>query len=168
MSEELERKLSPTDLEPAQDAESDSMSVKLPLRPTPAYMAIANSLSSHRTHPRAPRKLLILDLNGTLLLRPKSRKAKHKAAHPRPYMPSFRSYLFHEAVKPWLDVMVWSSAQPHNVNKMVEQCFEDRQAELTAVWARDTLGLDTDDYCVFLFICCMCASMTGYSQFFRT
>ncbi|MCQ8780244.1 hypothetical protein NQU49_26975, partial [Escherichia coli] len=76
-----------------------------------------------------------------------------------PYAPAFRAYLFAPATREWLDVMVWSSAQPHSVRGMVERVFgEDVYAEATgdvrggerprllAIWARDTLGLSESHY----------------------
>lgn len=87
--------------------------------------------------------MLILDLNGTLVFRSAYRPKKSarqdgeqhgdgtgptggprlRAAHPRPYLPSFRDYLFAPETQAWLDVMVWSSAQPHSVRGMVERVF---------------------------------------------
>ncbi|KXN91240.1 hypothetical protein AN958_01762, partial [Leucoagaricus sp. SymC.cos] len=120
------------------------------------------------------RKLLVLDLNGTLVYRSphKPFRGPHaqgasttavavddvyaqfdpsqprpiRAVYPRPYLASFRNYLFHPNTKRWLDTMVWSSAQPHSVDDMVEKCFGDRKEELVAVWARDRLGLNASDY----------------------
>lgn len=112
--------------------------------PSPSYLAIARSKSVPVNTP-SRKKLLVLDLNGTLLLRPKLRKAILL----RPYLPTFRSFLFHNEVASWLDVMVWSSAQPQNVDEMVERCFSSQKRELKAVWARDTLGLKKKDYCEF-------------------
>lgn len=126
---------------------SKQMVIPKALQPSTDYLAIARSSSTRVTPPQRPRKLLVLDLNGTLLLRPKPRNDK-RPIHPRPYMSSFRSYLFHETVKPWLDVMVWSSAQPQSVDSMVRRCFEDHRSELKAIWARDTLGLEPHQYCV--------------------
>ena len=48
---------------------------------------------------------------------------KLRTAHPRPYLPSFRKYLFAPETQAWLDVMVWSSAQPHSVQGMVDRVF---------------------------------------------
>lgn len=128
---------------------SEPMTMTLPLQPSMAYLAIASSVSVRAEHPHLTRKLLVLDLNGTLLLRPKPRNDIRRPIHPRPYMPSFCSYIFHDAVKPWLDTMVWSSAQPHSVDEMVAKCFGSRRDQLKAIWARDTLGLDKNDYCVY-------------------
>lgn len=131
-----------------------------PPSPSPEYISTASSPSASLTE-NAPRKLLILDLNGTLLVRVSSRGAIYS----RPYMPSFRAYLFADQTRAWLDTMVWSSAQPHNVDRMVARVFfselhpppqltkedgrdgERWKGKLQAVWARDTLGLSTADYC---------------------
>jgi hypothetical protein len=110
------------------------------------------------------RKLLVLDLNGTLVYRSPhrsfpgrrgrdvyaqfnpSKPRPLRTAHPRPYLTSLRNYLFHPSTKCWLDTMVWSSAQPHSVDDMVDKCFEDKIEELVAIWARDRMGLDANDY----------------------
>ncbi|KAF9456880.1 hypothetical protein BDZ94DRAFT_1176734 [Collybia nuda] len=110
------------------------------------------------------RKLLILDLNGTLLVRgshakrkapnqssislgnPSVQNSRLRAVHGRPYLPSFREYLFHTETKKWLDTMVWSSAQPHSVADMVQHCFAETKEGLLAIWARDTLGLSPQAY----------------------
>jgi len=140
-----------------------------PQAPSRSYMSIA----SQNPCPLDPddasfaRKLLILDLNGTLLHRatgptPVKRAPNGTAeksvdasgrflprlrpVHPRPYMKAFRSYLFAPETKKWLDVMIWSSAQPHSVNDMVGKTFEDDQDQLVAIWARDTLGLSAEHY----------------------
>lgn len=118
-----------------------------PLRlPSPGYLELSETVST--TAASSPtRKLLILDLNGTLLIRSGHRPGKGRVAHPRPYMPSFRRYLFCTETTAWLDVMIWSSAQPHNVADMVRSCFLADQEKLVAIWGRDTLGLSEQDYC---------------------
>ncbi|KAL5512353.1 hypothetical protein ACEPAG_3345 [Sanghuangporus baumii] len=140
----------------------------IPSAPSPEYLKIASEPSEKV--PTPPRKLIILDLNGTLLLRIRSLGT----IYPRSYMPAFRDYLLCPATRQWLDVMVWSSAQPHNVDRMVRRCFFDARlgplsgepdgeeaderseveeneddkwhGKLVAVWARDTLGLSRSDY----------------------
>jgi hypothetical protein len=116
-------------------------------------------------------KLVILDLNGTLLLRSKS----NKSVFLRPYLQSFFAYLFHPRVshavsqsvrkpedsqalyiqgestrstenKALLDVMVWSSAQPHSVQAMIETTFKDKAKYLLAVWDRTKFGLTAAQY----------------------
>ncbi|KAJ3776418.1 NLI interacting factor-like phosphatase-domain-containing protein [Lentinula raphanica] len=120
------------------------------------YTTILSTPSSTISNPTTHRKLLVLDLNGTLVFRPKryakpsthaqSGSAKLRVVHPRPYMTSFCDYLFHPQTKEWLDAMVWSSAQPHSVNDMIQHSFGRHQGDLKAVWARDTLDLDPVAY----------------------
>jgi hypothetical protein len=62
------------------------------------------------------RLLVILDLNGTLLIRPKK-----ASFHLRPHAEPFLDLLFRTC-----DVGVWSSAMPHNVAPMVKGVFGDR------------------------------------------
>ncbi|KAF9046108.1 hypothetical protein BJ165DRAFT_1131447 [Panaeolus papilionaceus] len=133
--------------------------------PTPEYLLTAEIPSKQIADPTSSRKLLVLDLNGSLLVRSAHRKPATlprnapydpyaeptrpralRSVHPRPYMRAFREYLFHEETKKWLDTMVWSSAQPHSVADMVDKAFEERKDELKAVWARDTLGLSANQY----------------------
>jgi hypothetical protein len=124
-------------------------------RPSPSYLALASEPS--KTLPEPTRKLLILDLNGTLLLRSprpakssRSQYQSHAAPRrvmPRPYLSALRAYLFAPQTRAWLDVMVWSSAQPHSVEDMVSCALGDDREWLVAIWARDTLGLAKDHYC---------------------
>lgn len=121
-----------------------------------------------RVAPGGP-KLIVLDLNGALLFRSATRKA-----HPRPYLRAFLQYIFHpghqsasgESERPY-EVFVWSSAQPHNVQYMVDYAFgpyaeglydpqtgepldadiAERSGKLLGVWARDKLlNASTSDY----------------------
>ncbi|KAJ7318857.1 hypothetical protein DFH08DRAFT_971216 [Mycena albidolilacea] len=79
---------------------------------------------------QAPRKLLVLDLNGTLLSRSKRTRrgpsapnpgiTRSQLVHPRPYLGTFKEYILHHpSTKKWLNAMVWSSAQPHSVADML-------------------------------------------------
>lgn len=138
--------------------------------PSPTYLKVAlqppTELSSEDS---SSRKLLILDLNGTLLIRSNDRPKRNqnggdssarerltdasgrplprrRPVHPRPYMKSFASYLFTPETKAWLDVMVWSSAQPYSVEDMVNHTFGDLKDGLIAIWARDTFGLSPEHY----------------------
>ncbi|KAI2623466.1 HAD-like domain-containing protein [Xylaria nigripes] len=106
--------------------------------PTPDYLTLA----SHPPFllPRPRNMLVVIDLNGTLLYRPK----RH---HPtsfveRPFARAFLSYCVNT-----FKVVIWSSAQPKNVQNMCAQLLtpEDR-AKLVAVWARDSFGLCKSDY----------------------
>jgi hypothetical protein len=127
--------------------------------PTTEYIEISHQPPSHLLDPAISRKLIILDLNGSLVLRgahtgrapgrafDNSTQPRLRPVHPRPYLKTFTTYLLHDETKKWLDTMVWSSAQPHSVHDMVGKAFLQRKDELTAVWARDTLGLTTEEYC---------------------
>ncbi|EIN04178.1 hypothetical protein PUNSTDRAFT_122987 [Punctularia strigosozonata HHB-11173 SS5] len=128
-----------------------------PRSPSPTYLTLATVPTMTLPSPAASRKLLILDLNGSLLLRSRF-ASRHppglqqqqgpqvRKVHRRPYLETFVNYLFASDTRSWLDVMVWSSAQPHSVADMVDKCFGERKHELIAVWARDTLGLSRADY----------------------
>jgi hypothetical protein len=76
-------------------------------------------------HQMAP-KLLVLDLNGTLIYRNKG-GSNSRTSYPRPYLGCFLEYLFRASTdnspRPW-HVFVWSSAQPHNVRTMLESTFD--------------------------------------------
>ncbi|THU91292.1 hypothetical protein K435DRAFT_674332 [Dendrothele bispora CBS 962.96] len=134
----------------------------IPSSPSPSYLSMSSQPSTRLSNPGDARKLIILDLNGTLLYRapPKSRDLYPRkrgrdpryivtrplrTVYARPYIPSFRKYLFHPETRKWLDVMVWSSAQPHSVEDMVGRVFG-KNSGLIAVWARDTLGLNKAAY----------------------
>ncbi|CAG8524977.1 2760_t:CDS:2 [Paraglomus brasilianum] len=107
-----------------------------PLLPSSSYLSIC-SLESQKQSRSIP-KLIILDLNGTLLLR-----VKPKSIRPRPYLIEFLDYLFSSS----FEVMVWSSAMPKNVNLMVETVFPPRYVDrLKAVWNRDSFGLTPTQY----------------------
>ncbi|CAA7263834.1 unnamed protein product [Cyclocybe aegerita] len=139
-------------------------------QPREEYLVTSLQPSTPLQDATLSRKLIVLDLNGSLLLR-SAHKPRHphrggpqkgqpngrwdpyadtsqlrplRTVHPRPYLGAFKAYILHEATKKWLDTMVWSSAQPHSVADMVDKCFQDRKDELRAVWARDTLGLTGD------------------------
>ncbi|KAF8556639.1 hypothetical protein OG21DRAFT_1408592 [Imleria badia] len=121
-----------------------------PLKPNPGYLALSQEPSEVLRDPTMTRKLLVLDLNGTLLIRSaRSRTTSGpqlRPVQPRPYMQSFRQYLFCPETKAWLDTMVWSSAQPHSVDDMVDKVFGITKGELKAVWNRKSLGLSGEDY----------------------
>jgi hypothetical protein len=122
-----------------------------PAHPSPEYLAA--SLSPQPVSvPASQRKLVIFDLNGTLLLRSPRSYGTQRKIYPRPYARALVGFLAHPAVRAWLDAMVWSSAQPHNVREMVERVFGAGEGEgkgpiLRVVWARDTLGLGREAFC---------------------
>lgn len=65
----------------------------------------------------AKRCLLVLDLNGTLLYRRRSKSS----VFIRPYLGAFLRYISHPTAA--LDVAVWSSARRVNVDLMVEKAW---------------------------------------------
>ncbi|ORY00618.1 HAD-like protein [Basidiobolus meristosporus CBS 931.73] len=83
------------------------------------------------------KNLLILDLNGTLLVRSK----KSKAIYMRPHVPEFVEFILKNFA-----VIVWSSARPENVNRMILKVFKHRRSLLLDVWDRSHLHLDEKDY----------------------
>lgn len=117
------------------------LNVKPPKRPT----ATAKYLKDAGRSPEAinsPKKLLvILDLNGTLLVRPK--KGKDPTSFKlRPGVTGLLEYLFANHV-----VMVYSSARPTNVHGIVKKVFHSKQlTQLASIWARDKLELNQDQY----------------------
>ncbi|KAJ7273187.1 hypothetical protein C8J57DRAFT_1467541 [Mycena rebaudengoi] len=65
---------------------------------------------------RPPRKLLVLDVEGTLCclrrlqeLTHKRRRRTSRVSIARPFLGPFLSYIFHPDTRNWLDVMAWSS-----------------------------------------------------------
>ncbi|CAI6329221.1 unnamed protein product [Periconia digitata] len=108
--------------------------------PLPSNQYLAQALCTPEVHIPPERKLVILDLNGTLIYRPDSRK-KPKKLISRPNLPWFLQYLFEN-----FDVMIWSSAKPENVKALVEIGLREFRFRLVAEWARDTLGLRPEHY----------------------
>src|SRR6266576_1470017 len=139
-------------------------SQKRPSSTSPEYINATLEPSTQLSDTASKPKLLILDLNGTLVFRSPHRRRDRsgkqydpyadptikralRPVHPRPFLSSLRRYMLHPETRKWLDIMIWSSAQPHSVADMVEHCFGGEKDQLAAVWARDTLGLSESDYC---------------------
>ncbi|KAI9506534.1 NLI interacting factor-like phosphatase-domain-containing protein [Coemansia spiralis] len=85
----------------------------------------------------AHKELIVLDLNGTLLKREKHRKDKTRMAYARPHLPEFLAF----AVENFA-VMVWSSAQPGNINNMLEGLMSPYYKSFVRVWDRRFCQLD--------------------------
>ncbi|KAH7333950.1 hypothetical protein B0J17DRAFT_674790 [Rhizoctonia solani] len=115
--------------------------------PSTEYLALSE-IESTRLPPNSDkpesRKLLVLDLNGTLVLRSPRNYQGPRTVMPRPFSKTFKEYLFRDGSH--LDVMVWSSAQPHSVDSMLDSFFGPDRSHLVGVWARDTLGLSSENY----------------------
>lgn len=106
--------------------------------PTPLYMARASFLPKRRPEPGP--LLVVIDLNGTVVHRPDRRKPHNFLR--RPHADRFVSYCVETF---W--VVIWSSARPDNVNRMVETLVSPGQLEnVVAVWGRDRFGLTHEDY----------------------
>ncbi|MCJ1381025.1 hypothetical protein MMC17_004134 [Xylographa soralifera] len=128
--------------EPATVNSSLSLSQKDPKlhrgapKPTEAYLK--QSAVPPRPLPRLGHLLLVLDINGTLLYRTK----KTTIIHPRPSLAEFLKYCLKNH-----SVLIWSSAQPVNVNMMCSKIFSKaKRSQLIAEWGRDTLELSAADY----------------------
>ncbi|OJD29030.1 nif domain protein [Diplodia corticola] len=109
--------------------------------PTSEYLARASQEPERLT--KEPHKLLIvIDLNGTLVHRPRRNK-KNSQIISRPYVSAFLDYLIANH-----RVMVWSSAKPVSVEKMVASLMPsaNRRDALLAEWGRDRLGLSPKAY----------------------
>jgi len=91
--------------------------------------------------------LLVLDLNGTLVLRSRS----GNTVFHRPYLSTLLHYLSATSRDPTIsglsaiEVVVWSSARPHSVEKMVKDVFGP-SSSLLAIWDRTHLGLSKQEY----------------------
>jgi NLI interacting factor-like phosphatase len=108
--------------------------------PIPSDIYLANSeISGTNNQPVRPKRLLvIIDLNGTLLLRT-NRKA---AFQPRRNLHKFVEYILENHT-----LMIWSSSKPSNVNGMVGNFLSASQKNrLLAIWARDTLRLSEKQF----------------------
>jgi len=146
---------------------------EIPL-PDDEYMELSAPFIAHEEEdPLAlASKLLVLDLNGTLIYRNKG-GSNSRISYPRPYLGCFFKYLYRPLAdentpRPW-EVFVWSSAQPHNVRTMLESTFDPEHikglwgdevnedeidledgGKVLGVWARDKMGLSDQEYCMSL------------------
>ncbi|KAJ9612525.1 hypothetical protein H2200_004122 [Cladophialophora chaetospira] len=111
-----------------------------PAAPTPTKEYKRDAEFDPVVRPEPQKLLVVLDLNGTLLVRPNKRKPQNIIV--RPGVPALLDYLFRNHV-----VMIYSSAKPQNCAAMIDKFFlPDQRAILAAVWARDKLGLTQIQY----------------------
>ncbi|KAG8705533.1 hypothetical protein FRC09_002894 [Ceratobasidium sp. 395] len=98
-----------------------------PALPSKEYLALSqipsNQLSAPQNDQSLPRKLLVLDLNGTLVLRSPREFGAMRTVMARPYAKTFR-----------------------NVDSMLDVFFGSDRNRLAGIWARDTLGLAAENY----------------------
>jgi hypothetical protein len=105
--------------------------------PTPLYLSNCNMVPQFTAQPQ--HLLLVLDLNGTLLVRPNRNKPRHFVE--RPSTQQFLNYVMAN-----FSVMIWSSAKPANVQYMCEKLFPGGSRQrLLGIWGRDRLGLSKED-----------------------
>ncbi|KAL8652249.1 MAG: hypothetical protein Q9210_002790 [Variospora velana] len=112
--------------------------VKPPPTPVPDPSYIAQSAIPAVKLPFPQPLLLVLDLNGTLLYRPKA-SSQHK---PRPALQLFLIHCISN-----YKLLIWSSATPHNVTTICSNLFTPTERKLLlGEWARDTLDLSPQQY----------------------
>lgn len=104
--------------------------------PTATYLFLARAPTKVLTMPQP--LLLVLDLNGTLLYRPRTATSYR----PRPSLQQFLRYCIANH-----KVLIWSSAMPHNVVTICKGLFTSKQLKmLLGIWGRDTLELTPEQY----------------------
>ena len=112
--------------------------VRPPTAPEPTRVYLAQSLLPPVPRSSPQRLLVILDLNGTLI----ARNRRTGTFKERPALHTFLSYIFHHHVP-----MVFTSARPHNAEKICQALFTAHQRQkLAAIWGRDRLGLTREQY----------------------
>ncbi|KAK4179072.1 HAD-like domain-containing protein [Triangularia setosa] len=106
--------------------------------PSPSYLTRASFPPSPSPHPHP--LLLVIDLNGTLLHRPSSRRSHNYIR--RPHTEKFLAYCIDT-----FSVVIWSSARPDNVAKMCDTLLtSDQKGRVLAIWGRDKFNLTDKDY----------------------
>ncbi len=108
--------------------------------PEPTFEYLKSSKMPPLQNPQPRKILVVIDLNGTVLHRPSFRNPI--AFIERPYGREFLSYCINT-----FKVVIWSSAQPANVQKMCNQLLtrSDRQ-NVVSIWGRDRFGLTAEDF----------------------
>ncbi|KAL8772576.1 MAG: hypothetical protein Q9209_002237 [Squamulea sp. 1 TL-2023] len=128
----------PNPTSPGAQRPSPGGSVEGPAAPVPHAAYLAQSAIATTKRPNPQPLLLVLDLNGTLLYRPKA----SSAYKPRPSLSSFLSHVISN-----YKVLIWSSAKSQNVTGICSQIFTKAQRKLLlGEWARDTLDLTPAQY----------------------
>ncbi|KAK4987792.1 hypothetical protein LTR50_004343 [Elasticomyces elasticus] len=123
----------PTRWRPTERVETTGVLAKP--QPMLEYLNAAAQDPQLDTHPN--HLLVVIDLNGTLIHRKSGQNFT-----PRPHLDAFISYLIEHHT-----VLVWSSAQPVNVQGICCQIFSlDQMKKLAGIWARDTLRLTKKQY----------------------
>ena len=111
-------------------------------QPTAEYLNLAGGRTTHKLKTQQP-ILLILDLNGTLLHRPKTNNSSNFRRRDR--LSEFLSYVFDENSN--FKVMIWTTATPANAMHMRNALLnDDQKGKLLATWDRDRCGLEKHMY----------------------
>jgi hypothetical protein len=107
--------------------------------PKPHPLYLFHSTVESRSEESPQPKLLVIDLNGTLLYRKRGRPASFKA---RPSAKTFLNFVLEN-----FKVMIWSSATAANVREMCSKLISEEESQvILAEWSRDHLGLHQADY----------------------
>ena len=116
--------------------------------PTQDYL-LTTSIPPHRLE-TPNTKLLILDLNGTLLYRrrhpdkDRNQDMRQSSKKPllRPHLAEFINYIFRH-----FKIMFWSSATLRNVHAMISAVTtESQRSQILTIWDRSSLGLSPSAY----------------------
>ncbi|KAL2195047.1 HAD-like domain-containing protein [Corynascus similis CBS 632.67] len=106
--------------------------------PTAEYLERASLAACQLDEPKPT--LVVIDLNGTLLYRPHRRNPSRFVE--RPHARDFLRRCIDQH-----HVVIWSSARPENVRRMLSQLLSpDYLSRVIAVWGRDRFGLTEYDY----------------------
>ena len=107
-------------------------------RPAPSFDYFKRATTPLERLSSPQRLLIISDLNGTLIVRPRRGTAFKR----RPGLTSFLEYLFSNH-----RLMVWTSSMPYTMDIILNGLFTPEQRKsCAAAWARDTLGLTKAQY----------------------
>ncbi|KAI9472377.1 MAG: HAD-like domain-containing protein, partial [Benjaminiella poitrasii] len=106
------------------------MDINLNQKPIEDYLQLSNHTSIRLPLPFIKKQLLILDLNGTLICRPKGAAGSFYLRH---HHTTFFDYIFSN-----FTVMVWSSAQEKSVKSMVKALPN----TLRLIWNRSHFDLE--------------------------
>ena len=108
--------------------------------PDPSQAYLARSLQQYTVLHRPQHLLVIIDLNGTLLHRPKRQAPTQFTA--RPHTPRFLNYCITT-----FTVVIWSSARPENVKAMTNSILSPKlKHQVVAIWGRDKFDLTPAEY----------------------
>ncbi|KAJ5570267.1 uncharacterized protein N7459_009697 [Penicillium hispanicum] len=107
-------------------------------RPAPSDDYLQQASQPPQICPQRP-LLVILDMNGTLILR------KHKK-----FPPSFHRRVgldhFLDTISKKYTVMIWSSSKPQTIEAVATQLFPKGKKKPIALWGRDKFGLTSAQY----------------------